>query len=129
MIATPERGPRDIQERAFDFACRIVRLHQHLAKSRGTSRTLAGQLLRSGTSIAANLEEASTGQSKADFVSKCSIALKEARETHYWLRLRVATNLLTPGQTTALLEAANTLVAILTSIVKKASTCSNRGKR
>jgi len=79
--------PRDIRERTFAFALEIARLCQRLEKQSGVHRTLGRQLLRSGTSIGANMEEAQAGQSRADFVSKCAIALKEARETTYWLRL------------------------------------------
>ncbi len=79
--------PRDIRERAFDFAVRIVKLCQHLDERPGSGRMLGRQLLRAGTSVGANVEEAQAGQSRADFISKNAIALKEARETHYWLRL------------------------------------------
>ncbi|HSN69587.1 MAG TPA: four helix bundle protein, partial [Thermoanaerobaculia bacterium] len=64
-----------IQDRSFEFACQIVLLHQELLRARGAGRSLAGQLLRSGTSIGSNLEEATGGQSKADFIAKCRIAL------------------------------------------------------
>jgi four helix bundle protein len=79
--------PRDIKERTFLFALEIVRLCQYLEKRSDVYRTLGKQLLRSGTSIGANTEEAQAGQSRADFISKYAIALKEARETVYWLRL------------------------------------------
>ncbi|MEA5503666.1 four helix bundle protein [Halotia wernerae UHCC 0503] len=82
---------QDITERTFEFAVRIVKLCQSLEEIPGVPRTLAKQLLRSGTSIAANVEEARAGQSKADFIHKNAIALKEVRETNYWLRLLVAT--------------------------------------
>jgi four helix bundle protein len=82
-----EKKPRDIKERTFSFALDIVRLCQWLEKQSDVFRTLGRQLLRSGTSIGANTEEAQAGQSRADFISKYSIALKEARETAYWLRL------------------------------------------
>ena len=65
-------------------------LCQTLDQTPGVSRTLANQLLRSGTSIGANVEEGQGGQSRADFISKYSIACKEARETHYWLKLLAA---------------------------------------
>jgi four helix bundle protein len=87
---------KDTQKRAFSFACRIVNLYQFLAKQKGAGEVLARQILRSGTSIGANLEEAAAGQSKADFVSKCNIALKEARETHFWLRLFTETKVVSP---------------------------------
>ena len=83
---------QDIRERTFDFALRIIKLCQQLEEEGGVSRTLGWQLLRSGTSIGANVEEAQAGQSKLDFISKNAIALKEARETIYWLRLVVASN-------------------------------------
>lgn len=82
----------DIRERAFAFAVRIIKLCQFLEKNTNVSRKLIEQLLKSGTSIGANLEEGQAGQSKPDFISKNAIALKEARETNYWLRLILATN-------------------------------------
>jgi hypothetical protein len=66
----PSQPPRDIQERTFEFACRIVKLHQYLHKRGGTEREIGRQVLHSGTSIGANLEEADAGQSKPDFISK-----------------------------------------------------------
>lgn len=110
--------PRDIKERTFQFSIRIVRLCQTLNASPGVSRTLANQLLRSGTSIGANVEEAHGSQSKADFIAKMYIACKEARETHYWLRLLVATELVPSPKLEELTDEANQLVSILTSIVK-----------
>jgi four helix bundle protein len=109
-----------IQERAFDFACRIVKLHGFLTKRGSSQRRLAGQLLRSGTSVGAKLQEAHAAQSKSDFISKCSIALKEARETYYWLRLLVACDVVTSERLTPLVAEANEIVAILTTIVRNA---------
>jgi four helix bundle protein len=111
--------PQEISERAFEFAVRVIKLCQVLDEKPGVSRTLANQLLRSGTSVGANLEESQGGQSRADFLSKVSISLKEARETHYWLRLLLAADILPERQLTPLLDEANQLVAILTTIVKK----------
>ncbi len=111
-------GKRDVQKRAFSFACRIVKFYQFLAKQKGAGEVLARQVLRSGTSIGANLEEAAAGQSRADFISKCNIALKEARETHYWLRLFTETNVVSPERLEGLLNESDELVAILTAIVK-----------
>jgi len=110
---------RDIQERAFSFACRIVRLSQFLAKQKGPAEVLSKQILRSGTAIGANLEEAVGGQSRADFISKCNIALKEARETHYWLRLLKETKVVPAQKLNGLASESDELVAILTTIVKK----------
>lgn len=81
---------RDLPERTFEFARLVVSLCRTLDQAPGVSRTLANQLLRSGTSIGANVEEGQGSQSRADFVAKYSIACKETRETHYWLRLLAA---------------------------------------
>jgi four helix bundle protein len=114
-----EQPRRDLPERTFEFARRVVKLCQTLDQVLGVSRTLANQLLRSGTSIGANVEEGQAGQSRADFLSKLSIACKEARETHYWLRLLAATELVPESRLTELLDEANQLVAILTAIIRK----------
>jgi four helix bundle protein len=110
---------RDLPERTFDFARRVVKLCQILDQTPGVSRTLANQLLRSGTSICANVEEGQAGESRADFVSKLSVACKEARETHYWLRLLAASKVVPAHRLTELLDEANQLVAILTTIIRK----------
>ncbi len=110
---------KDLPERTFAFATRVVRLCQTLDSTPGVSRTLANQLLRSGTSVGANVEEGQASQSRADFVSKYSIACKEARETHYWLRLLVTTEIMPESQLNELIDEANQLVAILTTIIKK----------
>lgn len=109
---------RDLPERTFEFAKRVVKLCQMLDQTPGVSRTLANQLLRSGTSIGANVEEGQAGQSRADFLSKLSIACKEARETHYWLRLLAATELVPEPHITDLLDESNQLIAILTAVIK-----------
>ena len=108
----------DIQQRAFSFACRIIRLYNYISRQKGAGQILCKQILRSGTSIGANLQEASAGQSKADFISKCNIALKEARETHCWLSLLKETNIVSSGKIRELLEESNQIVAIITVIVK-----------
>lgn len=82
-----------IREKAFAFAVRIVKLCKYLEKNSDVGRSVLNQLLDSGTSIGANLEEAVAGQSKADFIHKNSISLKEARESNYWLRLILATSI------------------------------------
>ncbi len=109
----------DLPERSFEFAKRIVKLCQYLDEKPGISRTLGNQLLRSGTSIGANVEEGQAAQSKADFITKYSIACKEARETHYWLRLLIATNILPSDRMAKIEKECNELIAILTSIIKK----------
>lgn len=112
--------PREIKERTFEFACRVIRLHRHVSKACPSSRDLCRQLLRSATSVGANLEEAHAGQSKADFIAKASIALKEARETLYWLRLLSATEETLQAKLAPLVSEANEVVAVLTAITKKA---------
>lgn len=114
------RPRRDLPERTFEFARRVVNLCQMLDQTPGVSRTLASQLLRAGTSIGANVEEGQASQSRADFIAKYSIACKEARETHYWLRLLAATELVDETRLDDLRDEANQLVAILTTIVKAA---------
>jgi len=110
---------QDICERTFGFAKRIVRLCVTLSENPGVSRTLSNQLLRSGTSIGANVEEAQGGQSRKDFLAKIGIARKEARETHYWLRLLAATEIISSERLADLTQECYELVAILTAIVKK----------
>jgi len=84
-----------------------------------SSREVARQLMRAATSVGANLEEADAAQSRPDFISKCTISLKEAREAHYWLRLLRASNQHVDGERLA--RECDELVAILTTIVRKAS--------
>ena len=122
-----EAGRRDINNRTFSFACRTVKLYQHLAKQKYASEVLGRQILRSGTSIGANLEEARAGQSRADFVSKCNISLKEASEAYYWLRLLKETKIIPAEKINDLLGEANEIVAILTTIVKKSRMGINAG--
>ena len=110
-----------IQERTFEFACRVVKLHGTLIRKGVTARRLAGQLLDAGTSVGSNMEEAEAGQSRADFISKCRIALKEARESLYWLRLFARTEIVSGERLESLIQEAREIVAILTTIVKKAS--------
>jgi len=102
----------DLPERTFEFARRVVLLCRFLEKRPGVSKTLANQLLRSGTSIGANVEEGQASQSESDFISKYSVACKEARETHYWLRL-----LWHPKSYRE--KECDELIAILISIVRK----------
>ena len=111
----------DLKERSFEFAKRIVLLCQKLEQSSGPARTISNQLLRSGTSIGANIEEAHGSQSKADFTAKMYISCKEARETNYWLRLLIETEMIPEKQLANLLDESSQLIAILTSVVKKSS--------
>ena len=116
----------DLKERSFGFAKRIIFLCQKLEQSPGAARTISNQLIRSGTSIGANIEEAHGSQSKADFTAKMYISCKEARETNYWLRLLIETKMISEKQLANLLDESNRLIAILTSIVKKTSSSADQ---
>jgi four helix bundle protein len=102
--------------KSYAFAQRIVRLYKLLIQQK-QPRALAEQLLRSGTSIGANIEEATGGFSRRDFTAKCSIAYKEARETHYWLRLLRDTECLDARLADSLLEGAEELKRMLAAII------------
>jgi four helix bundle protein len=110
----------DIRQRAFNFALRIIKLCKQLEEQPGVARTLSWQLLRSGTSIGANLEEAQAGQSKLDFISKNAIALKEARETIYWLRLLAASQIISEKRLLDLQTEAEELARIIGAIIVSA---------
>jgi four helix bundle protein len=111
---------KDIKEKTFQFALEIVRLCRSLDERVGVERTPGKQLLRSGTSIGANVEEAQAGQSKADFISKYAVALKEARETIYWLRLLKESGSLKDGSIDMFIQEADELSRILGSIIVSA---------
>jgi four helix bundle protein len=115
----------DITDRTFAFALRIVTLCKDLKRDGGVPRALVAQLIRSGTSVGANVEEAQAGQSRADFVSKLSIACKEARETHYWLRLMAASDESLTEPMSAVVQEANEIVSILTAIIKPTKESAN----
>src|SRR5437764_12061221 len=118
---------QSIQDRSYEFACRVIRLVDYIGRKSLVMRTVARQLLNSATSVGANLEEASAAQSKPDFISKCSIAAKEARETRYWLRLLVACKLVDAKRLSPLVTEAGEIVAIVTTIVKNAEKSKSRG--
>ncbi len=105
------------EAKSFSFAVRIVKLCKHL-RSTKKEYTLSKQLLRSGTSIGANVAEAQQAQSRADFISKLSIALKEAVETNYWLRLLQATDYLNDVEFRSIHSDCCELERMLTAIIK-----------
>ena len=107
-----------IEEKSFNFAVRIVNLYKHLTIEK-KELVLSKQLLRSGTSIGANVSEAQRGQSKADFNAKMNIALKEAGESEYWIRLLHQTEYLTDEEYNSIEKDAKELISILVSICKK----------
>jgi four helix bundle protein len=121
MTAPPYQSyGQDIRDRAFEFACDVVRFCDDLFRGGGIGRVLAPQLVRCGTSIGANLEEARGGESRRDFVSKCSIALKEARESQFRLRVADRCQLGPKGKAASLAQEAGELAAILGAIVRNA---------
>ncbi|MEL0586584.1 MAG: four helix bundle protein [Candidatus Thiodiazotropha sp. (ex. Lucinoma kazani)] len=105
------------KRKSFEYAVRIVQLARYLQTEKD-EYVLSKQILRSGTSIGANIEEASAGQSRRDFRSKMSIASKEARETMYWLRLMKKTRFMEKKLADSLIHDCNELVSLSTSIVK-----------
>jgi four helix bundle protein len=107
-----------VQRKSFEFALEIINLYRQLVNER--EYVLSKQLLRSGTSIGANIEEATAAQSRKYFVHKMAIASKEARETQYWIRLFIASNI-TKIDMSESLTRANELVKLLTAIVKSTS--------
>ena len=106
-----------IQHKSFQFAVRITKLCRYLQNEQ-KEFVLTKQLLRSGTSIGANVSEAQQAQSRADFVNKLNIALKEAYETNYWLRLLHATDLLSPVEFHSIYSDCQEIERLLISIVK-----------
>ena len=106
-----------IEEKSFRFAVRIVNLNKYLRFEKKET-VLSKQLLRSGTSVGANVAEAQQAQSRADFVSKLGIALKEATETKYWLRLLKETDYLSDTQFESVFKDCVEVERILISIVK-----------
>lgn len=111
--------PNLILQRTFNFSKEIIELYIHLKKEK--IYELASQLFRSATSIGANVEEAQAAQSKKDFISKMSIAAKEARETRYWLRLLDETEL-SNKEVKHLIQENEEIINILTKIVKTSTT-------
>ncbi len=106
-----------VQEKSYQFAIRIVKLYKYLYEEK-KEFVLSKQLLRCGTSIGANIEEAIGGQSEKDFFAKLTISYKEARETHYWLRLLTDTEYLTNNESKSLITDVEELLKIIGSIQK-----------
>ena len=104
-----------IQEKSFAFAIRMVKLYKYLYDEK-KEFVLSKQVLRSGTSIGANVEESIGGQSDKDFLTKLSVAYKEARETVYWLKLLLATDYLNQEQADSLLNDADEICKIIGKI-------------
>lgn len=107
-----------MKDKAYKFALRMIKLFRHLSDKK--EFVLSKQVLRSGTSIGANIEEAYQGESKADFIHKLAIANKEAFETHYWLRLLRDSEILDLKVANSLISDCSELNAMLVASIKTA---------
>jgi len=116
MNGQADRG-REIRERAFRFGCRIVIFCERLHAIGGVAKAMAPQLLNAGTALYPMLEEARAAESRRDFISKCSVGLKEVREAHGRLRYHAACKIGPADEAAALVAEANELVAIMTRII------------
>ena len=124
---TPPRVPQDLSERLLVFAVRVGKVVDALPATR-LGRHIAGQLVRSGTSPAPNYEEGCAAESRADFVHKLSICLKELRESRCWLRMIVKAELLPPTQMADLLDESTQLCNIVGQSVATAKSKANKEK-
>ena len=116
-----------ICDRAFEFAVRIVKLCEIVASRGFGARHIAHQLIRCGTSVGANAEEAQEGQSKADYVAKMSVSCKESRESSWWLRLAIATSVVTREEVAWELREANEIRFMIKAAIRTARSSPNRG--
>ena len=117
----------NVESKSFLFSVRIVKLCKYLQEDK-KEYLLSKQLMRAGTSIGANVAEAEQAQSRADFIAKLSIALKEASETNYWLRLLHATDYLTDSQYLSIITDCKELEKLLTSIIKTSRNTHQKSK-
>ena len=108
-----------LTEKSIAFVARIIKLHKYLIKTQKET-VISKQIVRSGTSIGANINEANYGQSKADFISKLHIALKETAETEYWLRLLLASEYVSKEMGESLLSDCIELKRILIASINTA---------
>jgi four helix bundle protein len=112
--------PQDIAERAFAFAIRVLKMTRFISKN-SINVVLIGQIIRSATSIGANIEEARGGHTKTDFAYNMNIAKKEARETLYWLKMIAEMNPSFKNRLALLVRENEELIKILTKIVKSSN--------
>jgi len=113
-------APRDLKLRTKAFALRVIKMCLALPKSTAVAQVLGKQVLRSGTSVGANYREASRGRSKAEFISKIGDCLREIEETEYWLELLTESGCIQTSKMAAMLDETRQLIAIFTTINKKA---------
>ncbi len=114
-----------IEVKSYDFAIRIVNLHKYLNRQKEI-HSLSNQMLRSGTAIGALIQEAVHAQSKADFLNKMNVSLKEANETMYWIRLLHSTHYLKDNEFASIHKDCEEIVKLLASIVKTTKASLNR---
>ena len=107
-----------VAQKSYQFAVRVVKLHLHICKKEKYVYSMSSQLLRSSTSIGANVKEALGGHSRKDFSSKMSIAYKEAREAKYWIRLLIECDIIEIKLGASFIKDVDEIIRILASIVK-----------
>lgn len=118
-VETRNGKPPDMLMRTEDYAVRAVRLFQYLQRQEDRAGWVLGkQFLRAATSVGANVEEAQSAESKPDFIHKYGIAQKEARESRYWLRVVLRSNLLSEQRIRPLIDEAGEIYAVITAILK-----------
>jgi four helix bundle protein len=129
LKSTLDVSPRTsiICERSFQFACRILKVCEKLSERGPAGRHVATQLLKCGTSIGANAEEAQEGQTKPDFIAKMSVSRKEAREAAYWLKLSIGGGLLTTKEIEWEQDEARQLLAMIRAAIQTAQSSPHRG--
>ncbi len=116
--STNSQSSLKIRERSFAFSLRVIKLFQHLEKQKnGVGSVLGKQFLRAACSVGANVEEAQSAESRADFIHKLGIAQKESRESLYWLRLLGESRVMAKPKLGPLMEEAEALIRILGSII------------
>jgi four helix bundle protein len=116
-----------ICDRSFEFARRLVPLCDRMARSGFSARHVAGQLIRSGTSIAANAHEAQEGQTKPDFIARMSVSRKEAREANFWLRFAAETQIVQPQEIAWELQESVELLRMIRKAIRTARSRPDRG--
>ena len=114
-----------ILEKSLDFAVRCVRFYKFLCDEK-KEYVISKQMLRSGTSIGANISESQGAQTNADFVAKLHISFKEARETAYWLEVLYRSEIISQSEYDSMINDLSELIALLTSIIKSTKTNSQR---
>jgi len=115
--------------RAFEFGCRVMKLAEQLWERGPVARHIASELMRCGTSVGANAEEAQDGQTKADFVAKLAISRKESRESRYWLRVALKLRKVTQEEIAWELNEAGELRAMIVAAIKTAQSSPSRGPK